>query len=122
MGRKNNEDELEKLIEEWTINYSPAELMTMLQEAGVPAGVVQGGEDLLEWDPQLRHRGHFVTLNHPEIGPHVGEEPPFKLSRTPAKMSLPAPCLGEHTEYVCTKILGMPDSEFLKLLAAGVFE
>jgi hypothetical protein len=35
---------------------------------------------------------------------------------------LPAPCLGEHTEYVCTEILGMSDEYFLELMQKGVFE
>jgi hypothetical protein len=30
--------------------------------------------------------------------------------------------LGEHTEYVCTQILGMSDREFLELYQTGVFE
>jgi len=33
-----------------------------------------------------------------------------------------APCLGEHTEYVCTEILGMSNDEFLELYNTGVFE
>jgi benzylsuccinate CoA-transferase BbsF subunit len=92
-----------------------------MQAAGVAAGVVENGKDLIE-DPQLGHRHHFWYLNHPEMGPCAYDGPPFKLSETPAELRLPAPCLGEHTEYVCTKILGMPDEEFVELLADGVFE
>jgi benzylsuccinate CoA-transferase BbsF subunit len=73
-------------------------------------------------DPQLGHRHHFWYLNHPEMGPCAYDGPPFKLSETPAELRMPAPCLGEHTEYVCTKILGMSDEEFVELLADGVFE
>jgi len=41
-------------------------------------------------------------------------------------MKRPAPCLGEHNEYVCTQLLGIPDEEFIKLyqeeyLNKGVF-
>jgi crotonobetainyl-CoA:carnitine CoA-transferase CaiB-like acyl-CoA transferase len=61
-------------------------------------------------------------LNHPEIGlyHHLGQS--FELSKTPAQASMPSPRLGEHTEYVCTKILGMADEEFAELAGAGVFE
>ena len=46
----------------------------------------------------------------------------FRLSKTPVEPKLPAPCLGEHTAYVCSDILGIPDEEFLELVAEGVFE
>ena len=56
------------------------------------------------------------------MGPftHLGQS--FQLSETPAKPARPSPLIGEHTEYVCTKILGMSDEEFVNLLQAGVFE
>jgi hypothetical protein len=37
-------------------------------------------------------------------------------------VSLPAPCFGEHTEYVCREFLGINDEEFIDLLQKGVFE
>ena len=46
---------------------------------------------------------------------------PSRNSKTPATAMLPAPCLGEHTEYVCTHLLGMPDDEFLDLYQTGIF-
>jgi benzylsuccinate CoA-transferase BbsF subunit len=121
LARKENEDELDRLVENWTINFSPEEVMNKMQAAGVAAGVVQSGKDLIE-DPQLKHRHHFWYLNHPEMGSCAYDGPPFKLSETPAELRMPAPCLGEHTEYVCTQILGMSDEEFIGLLAEGVFE
>jgi crotonobetainyl-CoA:carnitine CoA-transferase CaiB-like acyl-CoA transferase len=42
--------------------------MTRLQAAGVPAGVVQTGADLLK-DPQLRHRDYFARFSESLIGP-----------------------------------------------------
>ena len=78
-------------------------------------------DDLME-DPQLKHREHFWWIQHSELGnyPHIGES--FQLSETPVKPRLPAPSLGEHTEYVCNEIIKMPDDEFLALLEEGVFE
>ena len=42
--------------------------MAALQAAGVPAGVVQTGADLLN-DPQLRHRNYFASIPDSLIGP-----------------------------------------------------
>lgn len=121
LKRKENEDELDRLVEEWTQNHSPEEVMSLMQQAGVAAGVVARSEDIHS-DPQLKHRGHFVVLEHREMGPTVYDMPPYRLSQTPAQLRLPAPCLGEHTHYVCREILGMSDEEIADLMAEGVLE
>ena len=112
---------MDKLLEEWTIYHTAEEATTIMQTAGVKAGVVQNGEDLLDKDLQLRYRKHFKTLDHPEIGSHICEVTPFRLSKTPGDLEMRSPCLGQHNEYVCTKVLGISDQEFVKLLGAGVF-
>jgi crotonobetainyl-CoA:carnitine CoA-transferase CaiB-like acyl-CoA transferase len=121
LGRKENEAELNRLIEEWTVHFTPEEVMHRMQAAGVPAGVVQSSKDLRQ-DPQLAHRGYFWTLEHPETGPTTYLGQPFVLSRTPAEGRMPSPCLGEHTELVCRELLDMHDDEFIRLLGEGVFQ
>jgi benzylsuccinate CoA-transferase BbsF subunit len=119
--RKKNEDELNKLVGEWTINLAPEEVMERLQKAGVPAGVVKNVADMID-DPQLRKRNIYWPMEHSEMGmfTHLGES--FQLSKTPSKAYSPSPLLGEHTEYVCTRLLGMSDEEFIDLMQKGVFE
>jgi crotonobetainyl-CoA:carnitine CoA-transferase CaiB-like acyl-CoA transferase len=119
LGRKANEDELEELIREWTRNYTADQVMTMLQEAGIPAGVVQTAEDLFN-DPQLKHREHFRFLEHKEIGVHAYQSPAYRLSKTPCSVTKAAPCLGEDNEYVYKQILGLSDDEIADLLIEGV--
>jgi crotonobetainyl-CoA:carnitine CoA-transferase CaiB-like acyl-CoA transferase len=34
---------------------------------------------------------------------------------------MPAPLIGEHTEYVCKEFLGIPEAEFDQLLVDGAF-
>lgn len=119
--RKENESALDAVLEAWTTDRAPEDVMTVLQAAGVPAGMVENAADLLE-DPQLRERGLFWPMEHSEIGmfTHLGSS--LVLSKTPAQASTPSPCMGEHSEYVLTKILGKTDEEFVDLLAAGVLE
>ena len=121
LNRKKNEGEINELISGWTINFTPEEVMAQMQSAGVPAGVVKNAADIYD-DPQLRQRNLFWALNHPDMGlfTHLGQG--FELSKTPARAYMPSPRLGEHTEYVCTKILGMTDQEFVELVGAGVFD
>jgi benzylsuccinate CoA-transferase BbsF subunit len=121
LNRKKHEDEINEIVSSWTIKFTPEEVMTQMQAAGVPAGIVKNAADIYD-DPQLRQRNLLWPLNHPDMGlfTHLGQG--FELSKTPAQACTPSPRLGEHTEYVCTKILGMNDEEFVELVSAGVFE
>ncbi len=120
-GRKDHEEELDTLLTTWTVQLAAEDVMERLQSAGVPAGVVQSTQDLLEYDPQLKHRRHFQWLEQPDMGTALHQDWPGILSRTPSQIR-PAPIFGEHTEYVCTKMLGMSDEEFVELLGEGVVE
>ncbi len=119
--RKQNEDELDRLIEMWTVNHTAEDVMMRLQKARVPAGVIQHIGDL-HADPQLEHRGRFQAVSHPEIGSYTVELPPMRFSRDAAEIRRPAPRLGEHTEHVCCQLLGMSGEEFVLMYSDGVFE
>ncbi len=120
-ARKKNEEELDKLVEEWTINYSAEEVMTLMQEAGVAAGLLENAEDLQEHDPQLKHRHLYWKLEHPRQGEYTAPRPVFTVSKTPCEVRR-APLLGEHNEYVLKEILGMSDEEIAELIVEGVLE
>lgn len=122
LGRKQNEDELNKLVEEWTVNHAAEEVMMMMQKAGVKAAVVQTVEDVVEYDPQLKHRHFFWTLKHPECGETIHNRPTYLLSKTPSELRRPAPLLGEHTDFVCKELLQMPEDEYISLLLDSVFK
>jgi len=121
LERKHNEDELNRLVEAWTSVHTAEDVMRMMQDKDVAAGVVKNMRDLVE-DPQLNERNHIWWLKHPEMGhfPHMGST--VVMSKTPAEPRMPAPCLGEHTEYVCRKLLGMRKAEFKSYNEAGAFE
>lgn len=116
-----NVDELEALISRWTEGQEAEEVMHRLQAAGVAAGVVQNTADL-QGDPQLKHRNHYVRLDHPEMGNCSYDGWAFRLSKTPYEISKAAPLLGEDNDYVYRELLGLSDEEFVELLVDGVFE
>jgi len=120
VARKENEDELDSLIGEWTRDYPPEQLMATMQAAGVPAGVMlTSGEGIVN-DPQAKHRKAFRWLNHQEIGALLHNSPSYHLSKTPAYIWKAAPCLGEDNEYVYREILGYSDDEIAEMLIEGV--
>ena len=113
--QKNNEDELEEHVKEWTSRYTPREVMTMMQAARVPAGVVQNAEGVIDFDPHVKDRELLLQMHHPVVGDYLHTRWPFIMSGTPADIRR-CPLIGEHNHYVCTKILGMNDEEFIKLV------
>jgi len=119
--RKENENALDAVIEEWTAEKTPEEVMAALQAAGIAAGVVENAADLY-CDPQLRARGLLWPMEHPEMGKftHLGSS--MVLSKTPGQAASPSPCIGEHNEFILKKILGKTDVEFKELLAAGALK
>ena len=96
--------------------------MNELQARHVPAGVVSTAEDVIKHDPQLAHRGHWVRLQHAEMGEAIYNAPPFRFSRTRVGLKSPAPLLGEHTREVCAELLGLNDQDVDELIAQEVLK
>jgi crotonobetainyl-CoA:carnitine CoA-transferase CaiB-like acyl-CoA transferase len=119
-GRKEHEDELEEKLTSWTSERTAYDVMRDLQAAGVPAGVVHNGRDVLDNDEHLREREYYVYLDHPEAGRGAYDGSGFRLSKTPARVEKPAPCIGEHNEYVCKEILGLNDDQIADLMVEQV--
>jgi benzylsuccinate CoA-transferase BbsF subunit len=67
-SRLEHRADLNAFAQQWTESRSAEEVMNQLQAAGVPAGVVQTGADLLK-DPQLRQRNYFASFADSLIGP-----------------------------------------------------
>jgi len=119
LDRWQNIDQLDPLVEEWTKERSAEEVMTLLQEVGIAAGVVQDAADLWQ-DPQLKARGFFVELDHPVLGRTFSDGSPIKLSDTPAHFQQAAPLLGQHNEYVYRHLLGMSREEIERYTEGGI--
>jgi benzylsuccinate CoA-transferase BbsF subunit len=121
-ARKENEEALDAIVNEWTSPRTAEEVMDLMQKAGIAAGVVATGEDILDKDPQLKHRHTFWELDHPEQGKYRSQTGHhFILSKYTPEMKR-SPLLGEHNEYVFKELLGVPDDEFDRLVKEGVID
>lgn len=113
-SRLKNQEELDKLINGWTINYTPYEVMEILQQVKVAAIPVMNIEDQYT-DPHFRDRQIYIEVEHPLIGIETLYVTPLRLSKTPCEIRRPAPSLGEHNDYVLGELLSMPKSEIARL-------
>jgi len=118
-SRLKNKKALDSLIEDWTKKHPPEEVMALLQAQGVAAGAVQDARDLAQ-DPQLKERGFFIELAHPEMGKTVSDATPVRLSATPPQYSRPAPLPGKDNDYVYGQLLGLSKREMDNLKKRGV--
>ena len=118
-GRTQHYDELIPVIEAAMRQRTTGEWVEILSEMGVPAGPVQDIAQVAA-DPQIAHRGMFVELDHPALGPTMFTGNPMKLSRTPGAPPRLPPNLGEHSAEVLVELLGLSGEQLADLLAEQV--
>ena len=118
-ARRENHDDLDRIISEWTIGLEAYDLTRKLQRLGVPAGPVLRGPDLLQ-DAHYKDRGTFVTVDHPQVGPKQYPGIPWKMSATPGVVRWPSPTLGQHNREVYGELLGLNGLEIDQLDQTGV--
>ena len=118
-ARGERQAELDGVVAGWTQVRSAAEVLDLLHEAGVPAGLVYEPEDMFE-DPHFQARDSIVRVPDEEFGEVAMPAVVPRLSDTPGSVRERAPRLGEHTDAVLTELLGLSAQEIHDLRAAGV--
>lgn len=116
-----NNDEVDRLIGEWTARHRVQEAIARLREADVPCGAVRTAREAVEWE-QLKARGMVQALRRPD-GSAAGVAAagmPLKLSRSASGHDAPAPVPGEHTAAVLHQFLGIGAAEVARLKAEGI--
>jgi benzylsuccinate CoA-transferase BbsF subunit len=109
---------IDEALVAWCADREPFELEAELAAAGVPASVAQFATDLYE-DPQVAHRGFFVTLNHTVMGPTPYDGLITRFSAKQEMLHKAAPIMGEDTVHVLTEFLGMSADEIAVAAIAG---
>jgi len=115
--RMKNRKELNKIIDDITSQRTMAEWIEYLNKAGVPCGPLYNLAQTFE-DEQVKHQQMTLDLDQPSGKVRVLGFP-VKMSHTPAKVRLPAPQLGEHTEEILLT-LGYSNDKIAELRAKGV--
>ncbi|HEY1653014.1 MAG TPA: CoA transferase [Acidimicrobiales bacterium] len=98
-GRQGHAEEIDGLIEAWTSSMRPADVVSALLIAGIPASEVVRGRDIVH-NPQLRHRGLFEVEEHAVTGRHDLPTMPFRFDDVARWMRWPAPTLGQDNSAI----------------------
>jgi crotonobetainyl-CoA:carnitine CoA-transferase CaiB-like acyl-CoA transferase len=94
---------LRSLLEEIFSSLTVASIVSLLEAHGVPCGRVRSVREAIE-DPQVAARAMLTRLRHEALGTIETVGNPVKMSRTPARIQLPPPRLGEHTREVLQQL------------------
>ena len=123
-GRWQRRAELDAQLTSWTARQDAYDLMQRCQQAGVPAGVVQTGEDLTQRDPQLQHTNFLFQYDdpHPTFGPINGDRLPLRFSQTDASQYRRPQIFGESNTTILSDWLSMSAEQVQSAAAEGIVE
>jgi len=110
VNRKPMIEALQKVM----VTRGSAEWMQSLAAVSVPCGPINSIEEAFN-DPQVRHRGMKIELDHPLSGKVPGVANPIKFSETPLEYSKAPPSLGEDTDGILARILHKTADDIAKL-------
>ncbi len=107
------------LIKQATVFKTTAEWVSQLEAVGVPCGPINDLAQVFA-DPQVQARGLAMQLPHALAGlvPQVAS--PIRLSGTPVEYRNAPPLLGEHTQEILERVLGLDSVAVKALREAGV--
>jgi len=107
------------LIRQATVFRTTAQWVEVLGEAGVPCGPINDLAQVFA-DPQVLARELAFSLPHALAGSVPQVASPLRMSETPVEYRRAPPLLGEHTEEVLARLLGLSTVEVAHLHATGV--
>jgi benzylsuccinate CoA-transferase BbsF subunit len=118
-SRAKNHLALDELVQTWTLAHSAEEVMIIMQNSNIPAGVVQNAKDLAH-DQQLRAASFFVDISISGQPKMTTEATPIRMKDNPVINYQLAPQAGQDNDYVYRELIGLGQKELIKLKKENV--
>jgi len=118
-GRGAHQAELDQVIAHWTATLGTRELLSLLEQHGVPSGLIYRAADMLD-DPHFKARDAIVSTRHPDFGELRMQNVAPRFSASPSAIRRPAPGLGEHNDEIYGEWLGLSAAALSDLKTRGV--
>jgi crotonobetainyl-CoA:carnitine CoA-transferase CaiB-like acyl-CoA transferase len=113
-------DRVKNVVTTFTRSHTKAELFALAMERGFLITPVTTVEEVVE-SPQLKSRGYWQSVEHPEIGRSFDYPGPFaKFSATPIAYRRRPPTVGEHNREILGGELGLSDERLAQLAREGI--
>jgi crotonobetainyl-CoA:carnitine CoA-transferase CaiB-like acyl-CoA transferase len=117
-ARTENQEDLERIIEDWTLTQPKDALYRLLVDGGVPAAPIYTVADAFA-DPQYAAREMIAEVPDDELGTVKLANIVPKLLRNPGKIRWSGRAAGHDTRAVLSDYLGLSATEIETLEAAG---
>lgn len=119
IARAQVQHELDELISEWTRTQTKEGVLALMEQNGVPAGLIYRAPDMLD-DPHFQARNAIVDVDHPDFGTLKMQNVAPRLSASPSSIRTPSPKMGEHNDEVYLQLLKLSAERYAELRAAKV--
>ncbi len=113
-ARGEHQEELDALIAAWTATQRATELLTRLEDHGVPAGRIYRAADMLD-DPHFAAREAIVSVASRQFENLRMQNVAPRLSDTPGAVRWAGPELGEHNTEIFRDLLGLDEADIDQL-------
>ncbi|HSB80672.1 MAG TPA: CoA transferase [Candidatus Methylomirabilis sp.] len=112
-------EEAEAVLAKWVGSKTAEDVVGMVRGAGLPCTKVASIEEVVG-NPQVRHRGMLVEVEHPTAGRIPMHGLNIHFSHTPKEIRFPPPLLGQHNEDVYGRWLGLAPDRVAQLKSDGI--
>lgn len=113
-------DRIIAVIRRFIQRHTKAELMEIANRHGLLIGSLETVPEVFA-SPQLKDRGYWRMLEHPELGRAFAYPGPFaRFGATPIRYRRRPPTIGEHNREIYIDELGMSEPRMRELQECGV--
>jgi crotonobetainyl-CoA:carnitine CoA-transferase CaiB-like acyl-CoA transferase len=113
------QEELDRIISDWTARLSSASVLGLMRQFAIPAGLIYRAPEMLA-DPHFAERSALIDVRDALLGTIKMQGVFPRLSATPGEVRWSGPALGQHNEEIYRGLLGVSEAELEDLRQSKV--